>query len=118
MRTLSAAVVFVCIATLAEAHPSVARWALEGFPPALLERQGWDKDTLAPGTRIAGTGWPARNRARRFSAREVAFPDGSKRFFGPALEMAEPGPCSRFEPSGGPGIRECTSFVLPRRPSK
>jgi hypothetical protein len=45
---------------------AIEQWALEGFPPRVLERSGLTKDNLKPGTTIAVIGFPPRD----------AYPDG------------------------------------------
>jgi len=77
------------------------RWAFEGFPPGVLQRQLADfREKLQPGTRVTISGWAAKDpAARAFSGREVTFADGSKMVFGPTPEEGDrwscaPGPCS------------------------
>ena len=38
----------------------VVRWAFEGYPPGMMIRQGWTRDTVKPGDRITVTGWRAK----------------------------------------------------------
>jgi Family of unknown function (DUF6152) len=59
------------------------RWMIEGYPPNVLRRQGWDKDSLRDGDRITVSGWHARDATLKiFSGREVIFGNGSTRVFG------------------------------------
>jgi hypothetical protein len=59
------------------------RWMIEGYPPNVLRRQGWDKDSLRDGDRITVSGWHARDASLKiFSGREVTFENGSTRVFG------------------------------------
>jgi len=63
---------------------SVIQWKLEGFPPNMLIRQGWQRDvTLKPGAVITVAGWHARLEANEGAARYVTFSDGRKMASGP-----------------------------------
>ena len=64
----------------------VARWAMEGFPPNNLYRQGWFKDTLKVGDTITVTGWRAKDGSTLGNAREVTLPDGRKFLAGPGTQ--------------------------------
>jgi hypothetical protein len=62
----------------------VTQWKLEGFPPNMLVRQGWQRDvTLKPGAVITVAGWQARLEANEGAARYVTFSDGRKMASGP-----------------------------------
>lgn len=62
----------------------VTQWKLEGYPPNMLVRQGWQRDvTLKPGTVITVTGWRARLETNEGAARFVTFSDGRKMASGP-----------------------------------
>jgi DNA/RNA endonuclease YhcR with UshA esterase domain len=63
---------------------TVTRWRLEGFPPNMLIRQGWQRDvTLKPGDVVTVSGWRARLEANEGAARYVTFSDGRKMASGP-----------------------------------
>ena len=63
---------------------TVTRWRLEGFPPNMLIRQGWQRDvTLKPGDIVTVSGWRARLEANEGAARFVTFSDGRKMASGP-----------------------------------
>ena len=41
---------------------NVANWKMEGYPPNVLYRNGWQKDlTMKPGDKITVTGWRSKN---------------------------------------------------------
>ena len=62
----------------------VTQWKLEGYPPNMLVRQGWQRDvTLKPGQVITVTGWRARLETSEGAARFVTFGDGRKMASGP-----------------------------------
>ncbi len=65
---------------------AVANWAVEGYPPNTLKRTGFARESLKVGESITVTAWRARDGATRAAGREVTFPDGSKKFAGPAAQ--------------------------------
>jgi hypothetical protein len=62
---------------------TVTQWKFEGYPPNMLVRQGWARDTLKVGGAITVFGWRARLEPNLGAAREVTFPDGRKMAVGP-----------------------------------
>jgi hypothetical protein len=62
---------------------AVTQWKLEGYPPNMLARQGWKRDTLKVGDTITVSGWRARIDPNLGAAREVTFADGRKMAVGP-----------------------------------
>ena len=63
---------------------AVTQWKLEGYPPNMLVRQGWQRDvTLKPGEVITVIGWRARLEPNEGAARFVTFKDGRKMASGP-----------------------------------
>jgi uncharacterized protein DUF6152 len=62
---------------------AVTQWKLEGYPPNMLARQGWKRDTLKVGDAITVAGWRARIDPNLGAAREVTFADGRKMAVGP-----------------------------------
>jgi hypothetical protein len=61
-----------------------AQWKFEGYPPNMLVRQGWKRDsTMKVGDAITVTGWRARLDPHQGAAREVTFADGKKLMAGP-----------------------------------
>jgi len=58
-------------------------WKFEGYPPNMLVRQGWKRDTMKPGDSVTVLGWRARIEPNLAAAREVTFPDGRKLAAGP-----------------------------------
>ena len=62
---------------------TVTQWKLEGYPPNMLVRQGWARDTLKVGQAITVSGWRARLDPNLGAAREITFADGRKMAVGP-----------------------------------
>lgn len=63
----------------------VTNWKFEGFPPGVLYRTGWKRDsTIKTGDTITIFGWQARNGGSWGHARSVTCPDGKKLYFGPS----------------------------------
>lgn len=63
----------------------VTNWAMEGFPPGRLIREGWTHDTLEPGDAITIQGYAARDGGPRAHAHRVQLPDGQQLYFGVEL---------------------------------
>jgi hypothetical protein len=62
----------------------VTQWKLEGFPPNMLVRQGWQRDvTLKAGEVVTVSGWRARLENNEGAARFMTFRDGKKLASGP-----------------------------------
>ena len=51
-------------------------WMVEGGSPNVLQRLGWTRDSLPPGTRIKVTGFQAKDGSHRMNSRGIEFPDG------------------------------------------
>lgn len=65
-------------------------WLLEGYPPTVLSRTGWQKDvTVKVGDTIKVFGWRARDGSMLVHMRETTLPDGKKLFFGPPAGTGE-----------------------------
>ena len=62
---------------------TVTQWKLEGYPPNMLVRQGWARDTLKVGQTITVSGWRARLDPNLGAGREITFADGRKMAVGP-----------------------------------
>jgi hypothetical protein len=69
-----------------DASGNVTNWAVEGYPPNTLKRTGFAKDNLKVGDVITVNAWRSRDGASRAAGRDVTFPDGSKKFAGPAAQ--------------------------------
>jgi hypothetical protein len=67
-----------------DASGTVANWAVEGYPPNTLKRTGFTRDDLKVGDTVTITAYKAKDSSSRLAGREVTFPDGSKKFAGPA----------------------------------
>lgn len=64
----------------------VTTWAFEGFPPNMLVRQGWNRETLKAGEAVTIEGWRAKNGSKLANTRVVTFPDGTRRYGGPPAQ--------------------------------
>lgn len=62
----------------------VTTWALEGYPPNTLKRTGFARDLLKLGDKITITAYKSKDGSNTGQGREITFPDGSKKFLGPA----------------------------------
>ena len=67
-----------------DASGTVVNWAVEGYPPNTLKRTGFTRDDLKIGAMVTVTAYKAKDSSSRLAGREVTFPDGSKKFAGPA----------------------------------
>jgi len=67
-----------------DASGNVVNWAVEGYPPNTLKRTGFTRDDLKIGDKVTVTAYRAKDSTTRLAGREVTFPDGSKKFAGPA----------------------------------
>jgi hypothetical protein len=71
---------------------AVANWKLEGYPPNVLYRNGWKKDTtMKVGDKITVTGWHARDGSNWGHSREITLPSGKKMVFGPPAGTGDGG---------------------------
>ncbi|HEY1760354.1 MAG TPA: DUF6152 family protein [Bryobacteraceae bacterium] len=61
-----------------KADGTVEHWQVEGGAPGVLLRNGWTKNTLAPGTRVIVNGHQAKDGAFRANSSNIQFPDGRK----------------------------------------
>jgi len=67
-----------------ETDGKVTTWNFEGYPPGVLFRNGWKKDTtMKIGDTVTIFGWQARKGGPFAHARQVTFADGTKKYFGP-----------------------------------
>jgi hypothetical protein len=67
-----------------DASGAMVNWAVEGYPPNTLKRTGFTRDDLKVGDTVTVTAYRAKDSANRVAGREVTFPDGGKKFAGPA----------------------------------
>jgi hypothetical protein len=71
---------------------TVANWRMEGYPPNVLYRNGWQKDaTMKPGDKITVTGWRSRDGSNWGHSREITLPSGKKMIFGPPAGTGDGG---------------------------
>ncbi len=55
----------------------VVTWGFEGYPPTMMVRQGWSRNTVSPGDTVTVTGWHARVGARPVAGgNRMTLPDG------------------------------------------
>jgi hypothetical protein len=77
---------------------NVANWKLEGYPPNVLYRNGWTKDTtMKAGDTITVSGWRARDGSNWGHSREVTLSSGRKLIFGPPAGTGDGGAASVVE---------------------
>jgi hypothetical protein len=69
---------------------NVVNYAVEGYPPNTLKRTGFTKADLKIGDTVTVTAYPAKDSTNRVAGREVTFPDGGKKFAGPAAGNGPP----------------------------
>jgi hypothetical protein len=62
----------------------VITWSVEGYPPNTLKRTGFVKSDLVVGDMVTVTAYKAKDSTYSGAAREITFPDGTKKFAGPA----------------------------------
>jgi hypothetical protein len=71
---------------------NVANWKMEGYPPNVLYRNGWQKDTtMKPGDKITVTGWRSRDGTNWGQSREITVSSGKKMVFGPPAGTGDGG---------------------------
>ena len=71
-------------------------WVLEGYPPTVLARTGWQRDvTVKVGDTIKGFGWRAREGSNLMHMRETTLASGKRLFFGPPAGTGEGAPVAR-----------------------
>ena len=77
---------------VADEKGNVANWKMEGYPPNVLYRNGWLKDTtMKPGDKITVTGWRSRDGTNWGQSREITLPSGKKMVFGPPAGTGDGG---------------------------
>jgi hypothetical protein len=62
----------------------VTTWSVEGYPPNTLKRTGFVKNDLKLGDTVTVTAYKAKDATTSGAGREITFPDGTKKFAGPA----------------------------------
>jgi hypothetical protein len=67
-------------------------WAVEGGAPNALMRNGWNRNSVLPGTKVHVEGFQAKDRSFRASGREITLPDGHALFMGSSAGSAASGP--------------------------
>ena len=58
------------------------QWMVEGGAPNALIRNGWSRNSVAPGTKVHVEGFQAKDRSFRASGRDITLPDGKSLFLG------------------------------------
>jgi V8-like Glu-specific endopeptidase len=75
-----------------DAKGNVVNWKFEGYPPSVLSRTGWNRQTtMKVGDTITVFGWQARDGTPWAHSREITFADGKKLFFGPPAGTGDGG---------------------------
>lgn len=69
---------------VADQSGKVTNWSLEGYPPNTLKRTGFARSMLKNGDKVTITAYKSRDGSNTGAGREITFPDGSKKFEGPA----------------------------------
>ena len=67
-------------------------WAVEGGAPNALMRNGWNRNSVPPGTKVHVEDFQAKDRSFRASGREITLPDGHALFMGSSAGSAASGP--------------------------
>ena len=57
---------------------TVEHWSVEGGAPGVLLRNGWNRNSLPPGTKVIVNGFQAKDGNFRANSRSIEFPDGRK----------------------------------------
>ena len=57
-------------------------WMVEGGAPNALMRNGWNRNSVPPGTKVHVEGFQAKDRSFRASGREITLPGGQNLFMG------------------------------------
>jgi hypothetical protein len=73
-----------------DANGNVVNWAVEGYPPNTLKRTGFSRADLKIGDMVTVTAYPAKDSSTRVAGRQITFPDGGKKFAGPAAGGGPP----------------------------
>ena len=73
-----------------DAGGNVVNYAVEGYPPNTLKRTGFTRDDLKIGDVVTITAYPAKDSSTRVAGREITFPNGGKKFAGPAAGNGPP----------------------------
>lgn len=58
------------------------QWMVEGGAPNALIRNGWNRNSVAPGTKVHVEGFQAKDRSFRASGRDITLADGKSLFMG------------------------------------
>jgi uncharacterized protein DUF6152 len=73
-----------------DASGNMVNWAVEGYPPNTLKRTGFTRDDLKVGDTVTITAYPAKDSSTRVAGRQITFPNGGKKFAGPASGFTPP----------------------------
>jgi hypothetical protein len=61
-----------------KADGTVERWKVEGGSPSVLQRRGWNRNSLPAGTKVRVEGFQAKDGSFRANSRDLQFPDGRR----------------------------------------
>ena len=63
---------------------NVEKWLVEGTSPNMLEREGWNKNTVKPGDEITATGHPSKDGTKAMRIEKLILSSGQElTFLGP-----------------------------------
>jgi Family of unknown function (DUF6152) len=60
----------------------VTTWMVEAGSPNVLLRRGFNKNTIAPGTKVIVDGYQSKDGSDRANGRDITLPNGQKLFLG------------------------------------
>jgi len=60
----------------------VQKWMVEGGAPNALIRNGWNRNSVVPGTKVHVEGFQAKDRTFRASGRDITLENGTSLFMG------------------------------------
>ena len=60
----------------------VTTWMVEAGSPNVLLRRGFNKNTIAPGTKVIVDGYQSKDGSERANGRDITLPNGQKLFLG------------------------------------
>ena len=65
-----------------DADGKVTNWMVEAGSPNVLLRRGFNKNTIATGTKVIVEGYQSKDGSNRANGRDITLPDGRKLFLG------------------------------------
>ena len=71
---------------------TVTNWMIEAGSPNVLLRRGFNKNTVAVGTKVIVDGYQSKDGSNRANGRDITFPGGKKVFLGSSAPDAQSDP--------------------------